>query len=177
MVSRGGNLASWCQEAPAGFDKHLCPRDDIGVFGVFVPVMADTADRGHEQHPGRHDRGEDLGIVTGTAWHAHRSAPGKHGARLFDGVLESGVHDGGRAGAKPTYFNGAAGSCRNFAGGVSQQPFDIPDHFGTVVPDLEKHFGASRDDAWRARIKGDAAGGPYRAWTARVREALIELDT
>jgi len=66
-----GASAAWpaCQQAPAGFDKHLGSRDDVGVGGVLAPVMADAADRRYEQHRRRHDGGEDLGVVTGAARH------------------------------------------------------------------------------------------------------------
>jgi hypothetical protein len=58
------------QQAPAGVDKDLGPGDDVGIAGVLAPMMADAADRGHEQHSGRHDGGENLGVMAGAARHA-----------------------------------------------------------------------------------------------------------
>jgi hypothetical protein len=58
------------EQFPAGVDEHLRACDDIGIGRVFLPVMADAVDRGHEHHAGRHDVGEHLGIMAGGAWHA-----------------------------------------------------------------------------------------------------------
>jgi hypothetical protein len=58
---------SFRQQASAGFDKDLRTCDDVGVAGVFTPVMTDAADRGYEQHARRHDRGENLGVLAGCA--------------------------------------------------------------------------------------------------------------
>src|ERR1700694_2214037 len=92
---------SFRQQAPAGLNKDLGPRDDVGIAGVFAPMMTDAADRGHEQHAGRHDGGENLGVMAGAAGHTERSAAGKGQARIFDGLLESGIRHGRGAGTKP----------------------------------------------------------------------------
>src|ERR1700726_4523338 len=61
---------SFRQQAAAGLNKDLSACDDVGIAGVLAPMMADAADRGHKQHAGRHDRGENLGVMTGAAGHA-----------------------------------------------------------------------------------------------------------
>ena len=50
------------------------------------------------------------------------------------------------------------------------------DHGGVVVANLEQHFRASRNDARRAGIERDAAGGPYRARSAERGEAIVDGD-
>jgi hypothetical protein len=95
---RGLAGSSFRQQAPAGFDKDLRTGDDVGVACVFTPVMTDAADGGYEQHARRHDRGENLGIMAGAAWHADRFAAGKGDARSFDCTLECRIHHGGGAG-------------------------------------------------------------------------------
>ena len=45
------------QEAAAGVGEDPRAGDDVGIAGIFGPVVADAADRGHEQHAGGHDRG------------------------------------------------------------------------------------------------------------------------
>src|SRR6266545_1464341 len=50
------------------------------------------------------------------------------------------------------------------------------DHAGVIVPHLEQHFRSSRDDARRAGIECDGAGGPYRARAAHPREAVVDID-
>src|SRR6266404_1204172 len=87
--------ASFRQQAPAGFDKDLRTCDDVGVAGVFTPVMTDAADRGYEQHARRHGRGENLGVMAGAAWHADRPAAGKDDARSFGCTLKCRIHHGG----------------------------------------------------------------------------------
>src|SRR6202171_4861975 len=100
---------SFRQQAPAGFDKDLRTCYDVGVAGVFTPVMTDAADRGYEQHARRHDRGENLGVMAGAAWHADRPAAGKGNARSFDCTLKCRIHHGGGAGAKKLPLDAAAG--------------------------------------------------------------------
>ncbi len=80
------------EEPPAGVDEDLRARDDVGVGGVLGPVVADAADRRHEQHGRGHDGREQLRVVAGAAGHANGSSAGKGLARGFDGVLEAGVH-------------------------------------------------------------------------------------
>ena len=48
------------QQPAAGFDKDFCAGDDVGIISVLGPVMADAADRRHEQHACRHDAGENF---------------------------------------------------------------------------------------------------------------------
>ena len=67
-------------------------------------------------------------------------------------------------------------SRRELVGHAVQPGLQALDHGHIVVAHLEQHFGASRDDTRRPRIEGDAPSGPYRAWPARPREALVELD-
>ena len=45
-----------------------------------------------------------------------------------------------------------------------------------IVANLEQHFRASRDDARRTGIEGNAAGGPYRAWPAELRELIVDIN-
>src|SRR4051794_17725329 len=91
---------SFRQQAPASLDKDPRTHDDVGICSILTPMMADAADRGHEHHAGRHDRGENLGVMTRGAGHADRPAAGIDRAGLFDGVLERGIHHGGSAGTK-----------------------------------------------------------------------------
>ncbi len=58
------------QQAPAGLGEDLRTRDDILVGRVLPPMMADAADRGHEQHARRHEGGEHLSVMSGAARHA-----------------------------------------------------------------------------------------------------------
>ena len=39
-IARGNSLS--CQQAPASFDKDLRTPDDVGIAGVFIPVMTDA---------------------------------------------------------------------------------------------------------------------------------------
>ena len=41
---------------------------------------------------------------------------------------------------------------------------------------MEQHFRSARDDARRAGIEGDAAGGPHRARAAGRGEAIVDID-
>src|SRR6202142_31914 len=156
---------SFRQQSPAGLNKDLRTRDDVGIGSVFAPVMTDATDRRYEQHAGRHDRGKNLGVMTGAAGHADRLAAGKLQARVFDGLLESGIrHDRG-AGANPLHLDSAAALGADLRGHLPQVILQALDHGRVVVAHLKQQFGTSRDDAVRAGIEGDAAGGPYRTWT------------
>jgi hypothetical protein len=46
---------------PAGIDKDLRTRDDIGIGSVFGPMITDATDLKHEQHACGHDRCENFG--------------------------------------------------------------------------------------------------------------------
>src|SRR5258705_10722758 len=76
------------QQAPAGLNKDLSTCDDVGIAGVFAPMMADAVDRGHKQHAGRHDRPENLRAMTAAAGHAASPAAGNGGAGGFECLLE-----------------------------------------------------------------------------------------
>jgi len=60
-VSRlpGGNSLS-SQQAPASFDKNLRTHDDVGIAGVFVPVMTNASDRRHNSMP--------AGMIVARTW-------------------------------------------------------------------------------------------------------------
>ena len=92
-------LAGCLQQPPAGFDKDFCAGDDVGIVGVLGPVVADAADRGHEQHGCGHDGCENLRVMAGAARHAQRFAGRNSCAGRLDRILESRIHHGRRAGA------------------------------------------------------------------------------
>src|ERR1700681_2340274 len=167
---------SFRQQAAAGLNKDLGACDDVGIAGVFAPMMADAADRGHKQHAGRHDGGENLGVMTGAAGHADGPASGKGQTRSFDRLLECGIHHGGGAGPKTLHRDVAATLRADLCGHALQQILQPLDHPGIIVTNLEQHFGASRDDARCAGIEGDAASGPYRAWSAVPRETIVNIN-
>src|SRR4051794_16606366 len=102
-TAQSGSRGSLRQQAPASLDKDPRTYDDVGITSVFAPVMADTADRGHEHHAGRHDGGENLGVMAGGTRHAERLAVRKGGAGRFNRILECGIHHGGRPGTKPLH--------------------------------------------------------------------------
>ena len=78
----------------------------------------------------------------------------------------AGIHHSGRAGANTLHRDVAAALRADFGGHAPQQILQALDHGGIVVANLEQHFRSARDDARRAGIERDAAGGPYRAWSA-----------
>jgi hypothetical protein len=155
-----------CQQLPAGLDKDFGAQDDIGIVGIFVPVMADAANGRYEQHAGRHDRGQHLSIMTGAARHPNRFSCSEGCAGVFDGLLKSAIHQGRGAGPDALHFERAASFSTHLCGHVLQRLLQPDDDLGIVVANLEQHFGAAGDDAWSARIKRNTAGGPYRPGTA-----------
>src|SRR6266446_8354237 len=96
---------------PAGVNKDLSPCDDVGIVCVFAPMMTDAANRGHKQHARRHDRRENLGVMTGAAGHADGFAASKRDARSFDGLLECGMHHGRSPGTNTLHCDTAAALC------------------------------------------------------------------
>src|SRR6202165_4515950 len=128
---------SFRQQTPAGLDKDLSTGDDVGIAGVFAPMMADAADRGHKQHAGRHDGGENLGVMTGAAGHADGPAAGKGQTRSFDSLLEYGIHHGGGAGTNTLHRDMAATLRADLCGHALQQILQALDHPGIIVANLE----------------------------------------
>src|SRR3954452_24296920 len=83
---------------PGSINKDLSTRDYVGIRGVFGPVVTDAADRGHKHHARRHDRREDLGIMTRAARHAHGFSTRESFSRGFDRLLKTRIHCRGCAG-------------------------------------------------------------------------------
>ncbi len=61
-------------------------------------------------------------------------------------------------------------------GHAAEQILQPRNHGRIVVANLEQHFRRARDDAGRAGIEGDTAGGPHRAWAAGCGEAIVDID-
>ena len=114
--------------------------------------------------------------MTGAARHAERPAAGTGCAGLFDGLLERGIHQRGRTGANALHRDAAAALFVDFRGHAAQEILQPRNHGRIVVANLEQHFRSARDDARRAGIEGDAAGGPHRARAAGRGEALVDSD-
>ncbi|KAH2777227.1 hypothetical protein KXW38_009409, partial [Aspergillus fumigatus] len=164
------------QQFPARLDEYFRADDDIGVIGVFDPVMADAADRRHEQHARRHDGGEYLRVMAGAARHPQRPAAGKRGAGGLDRVLERCIHRGGRAGADAFDADGAGALRGDLGRHAAQLLLQALDHGRVGIAHLKQHPRTARDDAGRAGFEGDAAGGPHRARPADRRERLVDRD-
>ena len=134
------------------------------------PVMADAADRGHEQHARRHDGGENLGVMAGAAGHA--DAICRRQRLRWQLRSPAGMRASIMAGApvRRRSTRDAAAALRGDLGGHARsRSSSRVDDGWVVVANLEQHFRTSRDDARRTGIERDAAGGPYRAWSACVR--------
>ena len=82
----------------------------------------------------------------------------------------------GNAGPDTLDRDGNAALGRDLRGHAPKLLLQALDHRGIVVADLEQHLCASRDDARRAGIKRDAAGGPHRAWSAQFWKALVDRN-
>ncbi len=119
---------------------------------------------------------ENLGVVTGAARHAQRPAAGTGCAGLFDGLAGRSIHQRGRTGANALHRDAAAALFVDFRGHAAQEILQPRNHGRIVVADLEQHFRSARDDAGRAGIEGNTAGGPHRARAAGRGEALVDID-
>ena len=87
-----------------------------------------------------------------------------------------GIHDSGGAGSNALHLDTATALRADLGRHVSQQGLQALDHGRIIVANLEQHFGMSRDDARRTGVEGNAAGGPYRTWTAQRGKPVIDGD-
>src|ERR1700722_7129168 len=115
--------------------------------------------------------------MAGGARHAQGFAAGTGHARGFDRLLERGIHQSGGSGANTLDGDTARTPCGNLSGHAAQARFQAVDHTDVIVTNLEQHFGMSRDDTGRAGIERDEPGGPYRARSAQLGEAIVDPDT
>src|SRR5215203_1301411 len=137
--------------------------------------MADAADRGHEQHRGRHHAGEVLGVVAGAARHAQRLARAARLGRRRDRGLEALVHERRRRLAHDLDRDRAAPVAVRVLDEALQLGLEAIEHGRVGVAELEQRLGPARDDARRAGIERDAAAGPDRARSGKPGEAPVDL--
>ena len=89
------------------------------------------------------------------------------GCSFLDRALKRLVHHRGLAGADALDLDAAPARRGDLVCDFAQQRFETFDDGGVVVANLEQHFGAAGNDAGRAGIERDAAGGPDGSRAAR----------
>src|SRR6202171_1852807 len=109
-------------------------------------------------------------------WNEASIMAGGAGRRRPPGAWERAIHHGGSAVTKTLHRDMAAALCADLHGHAPQQILQAVDHAGVIVAHLEQHFRSSRDDARRAGIEGDAAGGPYRARSAEPGKPVVDIN-
>src|SRR6266702_286330 len=115
--------------------------------------------------------------MAGAARYADGPSVSQGLARGLDRILKAGVHHRGCTGAQLLHGGGAGALRVDFVRHGPQQILQPSNDGWIVIADLKQHFGATRNDARRARIERDAAGGPDRARSAGGRETLVDCDT
>ena len=156
-------------------EQHIGAGGDVGCLRKFADIMADAADARHEDHRGRTDPREHLGIVTGAAGHASHRMPQIAGDPLDPGDQRI-VEQHRREACELAMCHRQTFGFRRFRDEVVQTPFGRLQDRLVGVAQIDGETGPIGDDVDQVGPEVDGADGRDLIATQIAGQGPHEVD-